>query len=97
MPDVEAAASSAKKRGRPAKKSPVPAASGGESDEPVVKRGRGRPKGSKSAKKKETAPKPTGPKRPRGRPKGSVKKKPAASEANDKSATPKKTPKKASE
>lgn len=93
MPDVEAAASSAKKRGRPAK-SVAPAVASGESDEPVVKRGRGRPKGSKSTKKKETAPKPTGPKRPRGRPKGSVKKKP---ESNDKSATPKKSPKKASE
>lgn len=96
MPDVEAAASSAKKRGRPAK-SPAPAAASGESGEPVVKRGRGRPKGSKSMKKKETAPKPTGPKRPRGRPKGSVKKKPAATEANDKPATPKKSPKKPSE
>jgi len=93
MPDVEAAASSAKKRGR-TPKSPAPAAASEESGEPVVKRGRGRPKGSKSAKKKEAAPKPTGPKRPRGRPKGSVKKKP---EANDKSATPKKSPKKASE
>ena len=93
MPDVEAAASSAKKRGRTAK-SPAPAAASEESGEPVVKRGRGRPKGSKSTKKKETAPKPTGPKRPRGRPKGSVKKKP---ESNDKSATPKKSPKKPSE
>lgn len=93
MPDVEAAASSAKKRGR-TPKSPAPAAAGEESGEPVVKRGRGRPKGSKSTKKKEAAPKPTGPKRPRGRPKGSVKKKP---EATDKSATPKKSPKKASE
>ena len=93
MPDVEAAASSAKKRGR-TPKSPAPAAASEESGEPVVKRGRGRPKGSKSTKKKQAAPKPTGPKRPRGRPKGSVKKKP---EATDKSATPKKSPKKASE
>lgn len=94
MPDVEAAASSAKKRGRTPAKSPAPAAASEEPGEPVVKRGRGRPKGSKSTKKKEAAPKPTGPKRPRGRPKGSVKKKP---EANDKSVTPKKSPKKASE
>lgn len=92
MPDVEAA-SSAKKRGRPPKE-PAAAASK-ESGEPVVKRGRGRPKGSKSTKKKESAPKPTGPKRPRGRPKGSVKKKPAGS--NNKPSTPKKTPKKSSE
>lgn len=92
MPDVEAAASSAKKRGRP-RKEPAPVAE--ESGEPVVKRGRGRPKGSKSAKKKEAAPTPTGPKRPRGRPKGSVKKKPAATE--EKPSTPKKSPKKGSE
>lgn len=90
MPDVEAAAGSPKKRGRPPKEPPAASA---DSDEPVVKRGRGRPKGSKSAKKKETVPKPTGPKRPRGRPKGSVKTKPA----DDKSASPKKSPRKSSE
>lgn len=89
MPDIDAAASSAKKRGRPPKP-PAPAAD--ESGEPVVKRGRGRPKGSKSAKKKETARKPSGPKRPRGRPKGSFKKKPTAAESNEK-----KSPKKGSE
>lgn len=88
MPDVDAAANSAKKRGRPPK-APAPAAD--ESDEPVVKRGRGRPKGSKSAKKKETVSKPSGPKRPRGRPKGSFKKKPLTVESNEK-----KSPKKGS-
>ena len=71
MPDVEEVVSaSPKKRGRPPKEKPAPAE--GESGEPVVKRGRGRPKGS--TKKKDAPPKPTGPKRPRGRPKGSVKK-----------------------
>ena len=82
-----------KKRGRPPKRPKEPADASTESGEPVVKRGRGRPKGSKSAKKKEAAPKPTGQKRPRGRPKGSVKKKPA----EEKPATPKKSPKKSSE
>lgn len=92
MPDVEAA-STAKKRGRPAKQ-PAPVAE--ESDEPVVKRGRGRPKGTKSAKKKPAAPKAPG-SRGRGRPKGSTKKKVEASEANDKPSTPRKSPKKSSE
>ena len=79
-----------KGRGRPPKGPKEPADASAETGEPVVKRGRGRPKGSKSAKKKEAA---TGPKRPRGRPKGSVKKNPA----EEKPATPKKSPKKPSE
>ena len=76
-----------KKRGRPPKD---PAPAGEEPSEPVVKRGRGRPKGKGTPK-----PKPTGPKRPRGRPKGSTKKKPDVDK--DKPATPKKTSKKSSE
>lgn len=79
-----------KGRGRPPKGPKEPADASAETGEPVVKRGRGRPKGSKSAKKKEAA---TGPKRPRGRPKGSVKK----NTAEEKPATPKKSPKKSSE
>ena len=86
MPDVEEVVSaSPKKRGRPPKEKPAPAE--GESGEPVVKRGRGRPKGS--TKKKDAPTKPTGPKRPRGRPKGSVKKATAPS--------PKKSPRKSSD
>lgn len=79
MPEVEAPEK--RKRGRPRKEPATPAASADalstekESAEPVVKRGRGRPKGS--TKKKDADPKPAGPKRPRGRPKGSVKKKAA--------------------
>ena len=89
MPDVEAAGiTEVRKRGRP-RKTPAP-----EPGEPAVKRGRGRPKGSKSPKKKD-ASKDTGPKRPRGRPKGSVKKKPIEeAEPNDNSAIPQKSPKK---
>ena len=86
MPDVEEVVSaSPKKRGRPPKEKLAPAE--GESGEPVVKRGRGRPKGS--TKKKDAPTKPTGPKRPRGRPKGSVKKATAPS--------PKKSPRKSSD
>lgn len=79
MPEMEAPEK--RKRGRPRKAPATPAASADalstekESAEPVVKRGRGRPKGS--TKKKDADPKPAGPKRPRGRPKGSVKKKTA--------------------
>lgn len=91
MPDVEVAEK--KKRGRPRKEPAAPATETvtAESGEPVVKRGRGRPKGSTN--KKGVAPKPTGPKRPRGRPKGSTKKKPG----EDKAASPKKLPNKSSE
>ena len=89
MPEMEAPEK--RKRGRPRKEPAAPAAGSvegpakeKESAEPVVKRGRGRPKGS--TKKKDTDPKPAGPKRPRGRPKGSIKKK-----AADNAESPKKS------